>query len=82
MNGNQSEVMAPHHRGQLAKARFCLSFLFMNGFLPVSEYNTVNKRLRKYKEKYNVSVTAAQGESVDITYNDEAKVINGITLWT
>ncbi len=76
MNGNEMQVMAPHHRGQLAKARFCLSFLFVNGFLPVSEYNTVDKRLRRYKEKYRVEVTRAQGESVDITYNDEAKVIN------
>lgn len=61
------------YREELAIAVFCRTYLHIHGFLSNAENHKVHKRLGKYQDRNRVRISAAQLESVELKYDDNAK---------
>lgn len=57
-------------RATLAQANLSRSLLYMCGFLSESENEKVHKRIMKFKEEKDITITEAQLDSADFVYND------------
>lgn len=61
------------YREELAIAVFCRAYLHTHGFLSDAENDKIHKRIGKYQDRNRIRISAAQIESVGITYDDNAK---------
>ncbi|XUU34639.1 hypothetical protein ACRHG2_16510 [Bacteroides fragilis] len=61
------------NRRKLAIANMCRFFLHYHGFITDSENQKVHQRIMKWQDKNKVFISEAQLESVDFTYDDNAK---------
>lgn len=67
----RKEEKLKERRESIAIANKCRSFLYMNNFLSDTENEKVHNRISKYQDRYKVSITRTQLDSVDIIYNDD-----------
>lgn len=63
-------IQSEEYRATLAKANISRSLLYMCGFLSESENEKVHKRIMKFKEEKDITITEAQLDSADFVYND------------
>ena len=68
---NESDMDTKERRKLIAIANKCRSFLYLNDFLSDMENEKVHSRISKYQDKYKVSITNKQLDSIDIIYNDD-----------
>lgn len=61
------------NRRILAIANLCRGYLALQGFLSSEENEKVHNRIMKFRDKNKVFISEAQLESVDFTYDDNAK---------
>lgn len=65
---------AKENRENLAKLDFCRTYLFLNGFITYAENEKVFQRIRKWQDKHKVEISEEQILSVNMIYDDNAKV--------
>lgn len=57
----------------LAQLNASRSTLYLSGMITEAENGRIHDRIIKWRDKHKVMITDAQLDSVEFTYNDEAK---------
>lgn len=60
-------------RQRLAIISTARSILYLNNMITESENDRIHKKIAKFAEKNKIEISCAQIDSVDFTYDDNAK---------